>query len=452
MSLRLPIRILSSASFRLTMAYATLFVIVTLAIVFAVGSVAMFYFEADLKDEVISEVEELEAVLEKHGLPALLNSIEERAEDTGETGLSYELLSPTNEHIAGNLRFGERQSGWFEFVPPGEEDDEIHMGRAVQLKDGMQLVVGIDLEIVLDAWELMLAGTGWTLGISFPLALLCGGVMSAMVLRRIETLSVTTKQIRDGGLHRRAPLRGTNDEFDRLTAHINAMLDSIEMLTRNIQEVSSGIAHDLRTPLTRVSTRLQALQGQEVSRERLEQETEAALKEIGSLLETFDALLRIGQIEAGTRRAGFQELDVSMLLGEIAETYEVMAAANEKSLRTTIDPGVRMLGDRALIVQMVANVLENAIVHTPAQTEISLSLSKDKDGDRLTVADNGPGVPKEELGKLFRHFFRTDRSRRTNGSGLGMSIVRSIAGIHEIAVTLADNNPGLRVEFHLPGS
>lgn len=452
MSFHLPAKIFSSASFRLTMAYATLFVIVTLAIVFAVGSVAMLFFEAEIKDEVVSELQELEAVLEGEGLPALLDSIEARAKETGETGLSYELLSSTGEHLAGNLRLAEKQSGWFEFVPPGEEDDEYHLGRAAQLKGEMQLVVGGDLEIVLDAWELMLAGTGWTLGISFPLALLCGGVMSAMVLRRIETLSATTRQIRDGGLHRRAPLRGTNDEFDRLTAHINAMLDSIEALTRNIQEVSTGIAHDLRTPLTRVSTRLQALQGQEVSRERLEQEAEAALKEIGSLLETFDALLRIGQIEAGTRRAGFQELDVSTLIEEIAETYEVMAAASEKNLRTTIDPGVHMPGDRALIVQMIANILENAIVHTPAQTEISMSLSRDEDGPCLAIADNGPGVPEQEREKIFTHFFRADRSRSTNGSGLGMSIVRSIASIHEIAVQLADNKPGLRVEFHLPGS
>jgi len=297
----------------------------------------------------------------------------------------------------------------------------------------------------------MLAGTGWTLAISFPLALLCGGMMSAMVLRRIEAISETAKQIRDGGLHRRAPLRGTDDEFDRLTAHINAMLDSIEDLTKNIQEVSSGIAHDLRTPLTRISNRLQALQGQEVTKGRLEQATEAALAEVDSLLVTFDALLRIGQIEAGTRRAGFQKLDFSALVGELAETYEVMASESDRSLKTEVAPDIQVQGDRALLVQMVANVLENAIVHTPVQTEISMSLLQQGDAVRLTIVDNGPGVPEEERERVFRRFYRVDRSRSTNGSGLGMSIVRSIANLHEIDVQISDNEPGLRVEFLVPG-
>jgi methyl-accepting chemotaxis protein len=230
------------------MGYATLFVITTLAVIFAVGAVAMFVFRAELKDDVVSELRALEVVAEQEGSAALVSALEARARESGETGLSYQLVSPAGALLFGNFGLAGLDPEWFEFVPPGEEEDEFQLARAIRLVDGSWLAVAADLEPVHDTWELMLAGTGWTLGISFPLALLCGAVMSAMVLRRIETINATTTRIRDGGLNERAPLRGTNDEFDRLTAHINAMLDSIEALTRNIHEVSSGIAHDLRTP------------------------------------------------------------------------------------------------------------------------------------------------------------------------------------------------------------
>jgi signal transduction histidine kinase len=449
MSFRLPAKVFSSASFRLTMGYATLFVVTTLAAVFAAGTIAMLVFRAELKDEVVSELQALEVLAGQEGTRGLVEALEARAAEGAETGLSYHLAGPDGEPLFGDFGLVALESGWFEFVPPGEEDDEFQLARALRLSDGSWLAVAADLEPVHDTWELMLAGTGWTLGISFPLALLCGAVMSAMVLRRIETINATTTRIRDGGLNERAPLRGTNDEFDRLTANINAMLDSIEALTRNIYEVSSGIAHDLRTPLTRVSNRLQALQGRQLSRESLDDEVEAVLAELGGVLATFEALLRIGEIEAGTRRAGFQMLDLSALAGELAETYEVMAAENDKALTCSVEPGIRVQGDRALLVQMIANVLENAIVHTPAGTVISLSLSGTADGACLAIADSGPGLTDAERQRIFTRFYRGDRSRPANGNGLGMSIVRSIAALHGIKVALADNAPGLRVELSL---
>ena len=449
MSLRLPTKVFSSASFRLTMTYAALFVIVTLAVIFVGGTVAMLLFRAELKDSVASELRELEAVQLDKGNAALLEALAARAAEGGETGLSYHLVAPAGEPLFGNFGVTPLELDWFEFVPPGEEDDEFHLGRAVPLWDGSLLAVAADLELVGDTWELMLAGIGWTLAISFPLALLCGGMMSAMVLRRIEAINTMTARIRDGGLNERAPLRGTGDEFDRLTANINTMLDSIEALTRNVHDVSSGIAHDLRTPLTRVSNRLQRLQGREMIREDLDREIEAIQSEIAATLVTFDALLRIGEIEAGTRRAGFQALDFSALVGEMAETYEVMASENDKRLSSRIAPGVQIQGDRALLIQMIANVLENAIVHTPVGTEIALSLSATADGADLVVADNGPGIPLAERERIFSRFYRGDRGRRTNGNGLGMSIVRSIAALHGIKVAVADNTPGLRVGFFL---
>ncbi|WP_193369552.1 sensor histidine kinase [Pelagibius marinus] len=446
---RRPTKIFASASFRLTMAYAAVFVVVTLTVIFAGGAAAMAIFRAELKDEVAEELRALAAEAAQ-GRETLLNALAARAAKTGETGLSYQLAGPSGEALFGDLGLSRFESDWFEFVPVGEDDEEEWLGRAERLPDGSWLAVVSDLEQVHDTWELMVAGTGWTLAISLPLALLCGAMMSAMVLRRIEAIDATAARIRDGGLHERAPLRGSGDEFDRLTANINAMLDSIEALTRNIRDVSSGIAHDLRTPLTRVSNRLESLQERRPAGAELESEIEAVKSEISTLLVTFDALLRIGEIEAGTRRAGFRTLDFSALSGELAETYEVMAAESGKRLSSQIAPGVQLQGDRALLVQMIANVLENAIVHTASGTEISLSLSPATDGARLVIADTGPGIPEAERQRVFTRFYRGDRSRRTNGNGLGMNIVRSIAGLHGIKVTLADNAPGLRVEFLVP--
>jgi signal transduction histidine kinase len=449
MSLPLPRRILASASFRLTMAYAAVFAIVTLAVIFAGGTAAMMIFRAQFKDEVAVELRALHAAATAEGNAALIETLAARARQSGETGLFYQLVAPGGEVLFGDLGIARFAADWIEFVPPGEDDEEPWLARAERLPDGSWLAVAIDLEAVHDTWELMVAGTGWTLGISLPLALLCGGMMSAMVLRRIETINTTAARIRDGRLNDRAPLRGSGDEFDRLTANINAMLDSIETLTRNVHDVSSGIAHDLRTPLTRVSSRLQQLQGRGLAGEDLDREIEAVLAEIASLLVTFDALLRIGEIEAGTRRAGFRALDFSALVGEVAETYEVMAAENGKRLNSSIAPGVQVHGDRALLIQMIANVLENAIVHTPAGTEIALSLTSAQEGTRLVIADDGPGVPEAERARVFTRFYRGDRGRRGNGNGLGLSIVRSIAALHGIKVSLADDAPGLRVEFSI---
>jgi len=443
-------RILSSTSFRLTMVYAAIFVGVTLATIFSVGSIVMLILEGDLKDEVSTELRELQELDETESRPALIEEIERRSRSADRPGRLYQLNSATGVRLAGEVDFADAGPGWFEFIPPGEEDDEYHLARSVALGDGASLVVAADKEAILDTWELMLTGTGWTLGISFPLALLCGALMSAMVLRRIEAISTTTQRIRDGGLSQRAPLRGTGDEFDRLTTHINEMLDSIEALTKSIHEVSTGVAHDLRTPLTRVSNRLQELRGREIAGDSLEREIAVIQSELGSVLTTFDALLRIGEIDAGTRRAGFRRLDLSGLVSDLAETYEVMAEENRKSLTTRIAPGIEFFGDRSLLVQMVANVLDNAIVHTPAGTRICLFLSPGPGRADLVIFDDGPGVSDSERERVVRRFYRANGSRRGSGNGLGMSIVNSISNLHGIKLSISDNAPGLRVAFEIP--
>ncbi len=454
-------RILASTSFRLTLAYAAIFVTGTLVLLYAGGFVMMWILGDQLEKSVVDEAMALEGLYRDQGASALEEEIDQRAAQALETGLSYNLTSGAlgaddRELLAGDLPFTGFAAGWFDYQPPDEDDDgEMNKALAYQLDDQLWLVVAVDMDPVHDTWELMLGGTGWTLGISLPLALICGAIMSAMVLRRIETINATTLQIRDGGMSSRVPVEGSGDEFDRLSEHINVMLDSIQTLTRNIQQVSIGIAHDLRTPLTRVYNRLEGLKAgpnnlAPEARERLVGTAEGALEEIGSLLETFDALLRIGQIEAGSRRAGFKRFGLSDMLTELAETYEVMASESGKSLTATIAEGCEMRGDRALLVQMVANVVENAIEHTPAKSKIALNLVKAEGKVNLTVWDSGQGIPRDEHENVFKRFYRLDQSRTNRGNGLGLSIVHAIASLHGINIRLCNQPTGFSIEFSLP--
>ena len=436
-------KIFSSASFRLTLAYAAVFVAATLVVLYLGGAVAMSFFEAELEEELTEEVEALQAVFRNQGEAAIVESIRLRSRDSQESGLYYWLNGGAGV-LAGNLVLDSFEAGRFEFIPQGEEEDERYIGEGLGLSDQHRLVVAIDKEPVLDVWELVLAGTGWTLGISLPLALICGTMMSAMALRRIDSITDTTQMIRAGGLSSRVALRGTGDEYDRLAGNINAMLDSIETLTRNVKEVSTGIAHDLRTPLTRVYNRLDDLQAELPQEDPRAESLEGAKLEVGALLDTFDALLRIGQIESGSRRSGFEALDLSALLGELAETYELIAASSDKTLTAEITPDVGTHGDAALLVQMFANVLENAIEHTPAHTDISLRLARQNGLAHVTIADTGPGIPTREHNQVFKRFYRLDQSRGGRGNGLGLSIVQSIAKLHDIDISLRDKRPASR--------
>jgi signal transduction histidine kinase len=271
-----------------------------------------------------------------------------------------------------------------------------------------------------------------------------------MVLRRIAVITATTERIRAGNLAERVALRGTGDEFDTLAAHINRMLDSIAALTESMRQVTRDIAHDLRTPLGRLRQGLERVRAKARGRPELEQAIDRSIAEVDTVLATFDALLRIGQIEAGTRRAAFRELDLSALLEELAQIYAPVVADSGRTLQQRIAPGLRIRGDRALLVQMMSNLIENGVRHTPAGTTIDLALARDGAGLCASVSDDGPGIPAAERERVFRPFYRLDQSRESRGSGLGLGIVAAVAKLHDMAVSLHDNGPGLRVELRIP--
>jgi signal transduction histidine kinase len=291
---------------------------------------------------------------------------------------------------------------------------------------------------------------GVGLVISLMLAVLGGVLVSTAVLKRVEVVSRTTRAIIGGDLSQRVPLRETDDEFDNLASGVNAMLDRIEDLMRSMRQVSNDIAHDLRTPLTRLRQRLEHARRRAHSVEELQDALLHAIAQVDSILETFGALLRIAQIEAGGRAVPNGPIDVSKLLTSIAEDFAPAAEDHGQRLVAQIDAGLSVCGDRELLTQMVVNLVDNAIRHSPMGSRISVQAKSVGNSLELAVADTGPGIPPQERENVLRPFYRLEASRTTEGSGLGLSLVAAIAKRHHAKLTLADNAPGLRVAVLFP--
>jgi len=262
-------------------------------------------------------------------------------------------------------------------------------------------------------------------------------------MRRIEAIHQTSREIMDGDLSRRMPVAGSGDDFDRLAENLNRMLDRIESLMAVVQQISDNIAHDLRTPLTRLRTRLE--QARNGKADDMQAQIDEAITDAEELLATFHALLRIARIESGSSPVVYTTLDLFSLVRDVAELYEPVAAQKQQQLIIKEHGPVTAQGDRHLLFQALANLVENAIRHTPEGTLITLEASASDSGPQVQVTDNGPGIPVQLHEKVFQRFFRTDASRSTPGSGLGLSLVRAIADTHHARVELADNQPGMKV-------
>ncbi|MDH3668284.1 MAG: HAMP domain-containing histidine kinase [Paracoccaceae bacterium] len=451
MSLPSPIEIrhdiASSAAFRLTLRFAAVFVLCLLVLNLALGAATRWYVERSARDAVMELSAEIRAAFDHGGASAIADFAAAEAAEFADDGLLFGHQSADGVLLAGNLAISEPAIGWITFTPEGIDEDEALWLRSVRLRDGSWLNVAAESEIYHDIGELMLAGAVWTVAIALPLALLSGALLSRAVLARLAPIAETADGVREGALSRRAPLAGTGDEFDGLAGNINAMLERIETLTRNLRNVSVGIAHDLRTPLARIRNRLVELRDGTLDEAEKDRASAGALAQIDAVLTTFDALLKIGQIEADAQRKGFEMMKLSDLIEELAEIYEPVAAEQGKRLAARLGTEVELFGNRALLAQMISNLLENAIEHTPEGTTIIMSLDSEGPERRLVIEDDGPGIPADQSGRVFERFYRPEHSRNTAGNGLGLSLVKSICSLHGFGLNLADAGPGARFEI-----
>ena len=310
-------------------------------------------------------------------------------------------------------------------------------------------VVGRSLYGLTEVQEVLLRSLAWGLGLTVLLALTGGIGLARNALRRIDTINSAFQDIKEGKLSQRIPSKGTRDDMDRLVANINDMLGRIEQLMANLQQVTNDIAHDLRTPLGRLRQGLEAARLKDSSIEEYRVAIDRAIEQTDTILETFGALLRIAQIESKVRRGRFAVVDLSEISNRVVEAYESAVEDASQALRADISPGVQVRGDKDLLTQMLANLIENAMRHCPEGTAIHVMLTNDA-APALAVTDTGPGIPADAREAVLRRFYRLEESRTTSGSGLGLALVKAIAELHNAKLTLSDNSPGLSVSVQFP--
>lgn len=450
-------RIAKSSSFRLAVFYMLLLAgSVGILLGFIYWSTAG-YMDRQTDTTIAAEIQGLAEQLRRRGLSGLQGLIRERiARDP--TGSGVYLLADENlKPLVGNLDrwpagFPDAD-GWvhFRLRERGPDRTEEHAARAqvFRLGSDLRLLVGRDVRDLDATRGLILDALAWGLAMTLGLALAGGWLMSNRVLRRIEAVNQTSREIMEGDLSRRIPVGGSGDDFDQLAEGLNGMLARIETLMAGVRQVADNIAHDLRTPLTRLRNKLELLRaelGDGHPAGALANETIADTEEI---LATFNALLRIARIESGGRRAAFARLDLTPLAADVAELYEPVAAEKGQRLELDAPEPAWVFGDRDLLFQALGNLVDNAVKYTPDGGRVTLSVRTDRDAVVADVADNGPGIPPALHAEVFRRFFRADHSRTAPGSGLGLSLVQAVVQLHGASVELLDNAPGLRVRLRL---
>jgi len=443
------IRLLRTTSFRLATIYLALFTASALALGAFVYLSIRHEILADFDERIVEETDALRAAFSQGGRERLAQMIEARGASGG--GFSYGLQGPDGSLLAGNLRAPAGSAGaWMEAREedgdePREAEPEIVRALATRLSDGSILVVGDERRRSDEILRGVLSAFGWAVAATLALGTVGGLWLSAQFLRRIDSMRLTARRLMAGDWSRRIPLSPVDDDLTALGRTFNRLFDRIEKLLIANKQVSADIAHDLRKPLASMLRRLEAARDGDASPESVGAAIEAAIAEIQGVLETFNALLRIGQVEAGARRTAFRPLDLAEVAREVVEAFQPAAEEEGKTLIARLDAPLPAPGDKELIVQMIANLVDNALRHTPPGACIEVSGKPTPGGVSLTVADDGPGVAPDELKAIFQRFYRAEAARASTGTGLGLSLVAAIAELHGLECAASDNRPGLRV-------
>ncbi|MGH6989278.1 MAG: ATP-binding protein [Stellaceae bacterium] len=458
-------RLLRTNAFRLAALYMALFAVSVLALLAFIYFSTANFVERQAEETIGAEISGLEEEYHTGGLIGLIAAINSRAtSERGEVPL-YLLTDPRLHRIAGNL------TGWPQTVPmkpgwvrfqvslPRHGHREIYpaMASVMVLKGDYRLLVGHDLRDAV-VFRGRIERT-LSLAALLTLALGLGGgiLMTRNVLRRVEAVNRTSTSIIHGDYSERVPVTGSGDEFDQLAGNLNAMLDQIERLMLAMRQVTDNIAHDLRTPLSRLRARLEVTLLERPDVTRYGDALADTIAEADRLLVTFNALLSIAEAEAGARREGMAVVEIGELARSVAELYEPVAEEKDLALSIDIPASLKVRGDRHLLSQAIANLLDNALKYTETgSVELALRrvAGEGGRGDQVVIeiADTGPGVPAERREQVFDRFVRLEHSRSTPGNGLGLSLVRAVAKLHGGDIHLEDNAPGLRAIMVLPAA
>lgn len=447
-----------SGAFRFALMMAAIFAIGATALLILVEHAVSQYATEVANDNIAAEVAVLRDESRTAGMTETIRAVVRRENAVREHQLRYLVVDKDGNYLAGSLPAAVARLGWHNVAltnrdPRTDDGAETISLTALgaRLDNGAMVVVASDRS---DLDELR-----WALGTSSALfgvlitalALLGGFAVGRMFLRRLDGVNRSVERIMHGSLTERLPTIGMSPEFDELSANLNRMLAQIEALMEAMRQVSTDIAHDLRTPLTRLRQRLEAVK-ESVCGSPVEQQVEGALGQIDDILGVFRALLRISSLEAGSGRQRIAQVDLTSLVLAIVDAYRPVAEDAAHVLSGSIEPNIFGRADPEMLAQAITNLIENAIIHTPAATRISVELAPKADGVALIVADDGPGVPASERKRILDRFYRLDNSRGTPGVGLGLALVSAVTSIHGGRLTITDNHPGLRTELFLPNA
>ena len=445
--LRLPI-VFRTASFRLASLYFMVFAVSALVMGVAVFVVARSALEEQMTSRITTETAFLHEELRSGGIERLVAVVKLR--ERGAKALDYLVQDDQGKKLAGEMPEGGKsiRPGWATVDllegPEGGKRPERAKALVSALDGGILIAVGDDLGQLGELEESIASAFAWTVGLAGLLGIGGGFLISRAFLARVEGIARTAEAIISGDLAQRVPIRGTDDDLDRLAATLNRMLDRIGNLMESLRQISTDVAHDLRTPLSRVYQRLEYAKAHARTVPEYTTAVEAAMTEAEALLGTFSALLRIAQVEGASPRDAFRQVDLSAVVEAVTDAYGLDAEEAGHHLVAEIPPGVGLNGDEELLTQALANLVENALRHTPAGTRLDVRLVADPVAVRLVVEDNGPGVSPQDLQRLTRRFYRAERSRTAPGNGLGLSLVSAVAELHGATLTLEAGTWGFR--------
>jgi signal transduction histidine kinase len=451
---------LASTTFRQALIAIGVFGVIASAILSYVYLSTSSYVRSRSDRAIMTEYLNLQDAYARSGRDGLIALIQRRIADKSFADNVYIFVDPSSAVLGGNLKVWPSTvtttSGWTEFRAseplPNATNRPLLRAMLGTFPSGDRLLVGMDISDLDSFTDQIKTAVSLCVALIFVVA----GVASILVTRRtvgrIESINATSRAIMLSGLDKRIPLRGSNDEWDRVAENLNLMLDRIETLMGEVRQVSDNVAHDLRTPLTRMRGRLEkAYHGQRIGEDDqlLIGDT---IADLDAVLRIFSSITRIAQIETQARKGAFRTVNLVEIASEVVELYD--AAAEQDGTRLTVvgDREVLVTGDRDLIFDAIANLVDNAIKHGRAGGQVVVASEITEGRPVVSIADDGPGIPADEYEHVFKRFYRLEHSRYTPGNGLGLSLVAAVARLHGARIEMLDNSPGLKVKFWFSAS
>jgi signal transduction histidine kinase len=447
-----------STIFRLTLAYAAFFFVSVFLLLTFVYFATVREMESQIKHRINAQTNQVQMAFNAHGAKGVEKQINEFLEEEDE-GLSlYLLVDNQNKVLAGNMEAWpedvEYSESWILFdIESHTDKNGVHvLARDVPLAGGYRLMVGYSLHGPDRARKAMLDVVLASIVLSFLITALGGAFFSGVIKNRLGRVNDICAQVIAGNLDVKVPITGGADQFDYLGMNVNAMLHRIAELVNGLKQTSDNIAHDLRTPLGRHRIRLEGLVNHPPRISQMHDTIKAGIEEVDSILETLNSILRISQAQSGVASGHFITFDLSSIMIDVVEFYAEFAEQKGIVMDYYISEDIKVTGDKPLITQAIANLIDNAIKYTSPGGLIHVQLTATEQGIECIVADNGPGIPPEYYSKVKERFFRLEASRTSPGTGLGLSLVDAVAKLHHGELVFGDNQPGLKVIFKLPSA